>query len=59
MAEVREQLLTQQHPNRVATMMQLAEQAISSVTLPKVSNLVSYMLSVLPRCILEEDILVF
>lgn len=59
MAEVREQLLTEQHPNRVATMMQLAEQAISSVTLPKVSNLVSYMLSVLPRCILEEDIFTF
>ena len=57
MADVRDHLFIQQHANRVATMMQIAEQSVSSVTLlTTVLNLVSHLMSVFPQCIREEDI---
>ena len=59
MAEVRDQLLNQDHPNRIATMMQVAEQSIDAVTLPKIQQLHARMLAILPTCIRPIDINVY
>lgn len=56
MAEIRDDLLQQQQQQRVATMMQLAEQAIAAITIDKVHNMYQHMLTLLPACMAGEDI---
>lgn len=57
MAEVRDDLLTQEHSARMATMMQLAEQAISTVTPEITRNLYHHSVGLLGACLAGEDIL--
>lgn len=56
MAETRDDLLQQQQQQRVASMMQLAEQAIAAITIEKVHNIYQHMLTLLPACMAGEDI---
>ena len=56
MAEVRNQLLGEDHPQSTATMMQVAEQSIGALTLSKIKQLHAHMFAILPSCIGEEDI---
>lgn len=59
MADVRDQLLGEDHPQRTATMMQVAEQSIGALTLSKIKQLHAHMFAILPSCIREEDINVY
>ena len=55
-AEVRDQLLQQTHQMRMATMVQLAEQAVSDITIGKVRNFHNHILSVLLACLLGDEV---
>lgn len=57
MAEIRHQLLTEDHQRRLASMMQIAEQTITSVTPDKALNFFHKSLSYLPSCLAHDDIL--
>ena len=56
MVEVRYDLLQQPHQLRLATMMQLAEQAIEVVTCEKIRRLYHHSLTHIPACLAGEDI---
>lgn len=56
MAEIRYDLLQQEHQQRLASMMQMAEQSVSSVTITKVRQLYQHSLTLLPACLAEDDI---
>ena len=56
MSEIRDELLEQLHQQRVASMMQLAEQAIAAISREKVHRLYQHSLTLLPACIAGEDI---
>ena len=56
MAEVRHDLLTQEHSVRIATMVQLAEQGISAVTPEITRNFYHYSIGLLGMCLVAEDI---
>ena len=56
MAEVCHHLLLQGHQERLATMMQLAEQAIADVTHEKTRRLYQHTLTLIPACLAKEDI---
>lgn len=54
---VRQQLLQQPQPERLATLVQLAEQSIEVVTLPKCTAWLAHTQRYLPGCLAQEDIL--
>lgn len=56
MAEVRDQVLNQSHQQRIATLMQVAEQTIAAVTAEKVRNMDHHLIQILPRCLHFQDI---
>ena len=56
MAEIREQLIQQDHPSRIASMTQAAEQAVDSVSVEIASNMYHKTLTYLPACLAGEDI---
>ena len=56
LAEVREQLLTERHERRLATLTQIAEQCVPVVTQGDVQNYFRHMQRYLPACLMMEDI---
>lgn len=57
MAEVRDQMLTQTHPQRVAILSQICEQCVEVITAVNASSYFRRLQNYLPACLLREDIL--
>ena len=57
MAEVRDQVILQPHPQRLATLMQLAEQNVAEITAYKCDRWFSHMQTYYGRALREEDII--